>query len=92
MMKKLFALALIVALSACAGDRRQFYKDGVSPDEYRTDAYECERDMRQAATSFGRGATAPVYAQRFGVRCMESKGYTYGVSAVAPTREGWTAR
>jgi hypothetical protein len=45
-------------------------KPGGSQEQYRSDSYECERDMRQ--TRF----MGPIDASRFYVRCMRSRGYS----------------
>lgn len=75
MLKFIFSIVVMVLAGGCAPDSRHFVKDGVSPEEYRADAYACERDTRMSAGSFGTGVTAPTYAQNFAIRCMASKGY-----------------
>jgi hypothetical protein len=47
----------------------------VTDAQAQGDAYECERDARMSAPSFGRGPVAQVLAERFQARCIVSKGY-----------------
>jgi hypothetical protein len=48
----------------------------VTDAQAQVDSYECERDARMSAPSFGRpGPVAQILAQRFQARCMASKGY-----------------
>lgn len=72
----LLAIAAI-AVSACAGDTRRFYKEGAVQADYDRDSYECERDTRQVERSFGYGYDRPGAAFSFAVRCMSAKGYVY---------------
>lgn len=77
MFRALTAIAVIALVAGCAGDTRRFYKDGVDLAQYERDAYECERDTRMSAVSFGGGVTAPTFARNFAIRCMQAKGYEW---------------
>jgi len=68
------ALAALLALYGC-GPRYVWVKD-VSQDELNRDRYECERDMRAGALSFGTGIVGQINANEFMGRCFQAKGYT----------------
>lgn len=79
--RPLFVLTIgaAAALAACAPMRQEtFYKAGISTEEFNRDTYECERDTRAAAASFGRGPMAAEEARGFAIRCMQARGYSYG--------------
>ena len=67
------ALAAFLALCGC-GPRYVWVKD-VSQDELNRDRYECERDMRAGAMSFGTGIVGQINANDFMGRCFQAKGY-----------------
>ncbi len=72
-----------LALLAC-GPRYQWVKN-VSPEQARMDAYECERDMRAGANSFGTGIISrQMNADEFQARCFQAKGYTLQPIAEEP--------
>jgi hypothetical protein len=64
---------LLAALAACS-PQYEWRKPGSTQADFRRDAYECERDMRQSGY-FGSGLAAAFEAQAFQERCMEAKGY-----------------
>lgn len=66
-------------LAACnQGPGERFYKKGATADDYSRDTYECERETRQVAASFGVGPAARSYAFDFMFKCMVARGYSYG--------------
>ena len=71
---------LIIVLLGCA--KRVWTKTGLTEQEFRTDSYACERDMRQSGY-FGTGFAGMLSAQDFIGRCMRSKGYD-----LVPASEG----
>ena len=78
-MKTLVLIAAAAALVAgCATDNRRFYKADGRYNDPTADRYECERDTRMSASSFGRGFTAQYYAEQFFIRCMAAKGWEFG--------------
>ena len=73
--------ASAILLTACAvQEQRQltFIKNGASYADYQRDSYDCERDTRMAAGSFGTGPIARANAQDFLLRCMTVKGWDFG--------------
>jgi hypothetical protein len=72
-MMRCFALLLSV-LSVAGCVRMVWTKEDFTEQEFRVDAYACERDVRQSGY-FGTGGEAAGNAQGFYRRCMESKGY-----------------
>jgi hypothetical protein len=68
-------LAGTLMLGACASPA-MWTKPNVSFEDWRSDQYSCERDMRIGAASFGNGYTRAYYAQQFYNRCLEAKGYS----------------
>jgi hypothetical protein len=73
----LAAIIIALALGACAGDPRRFYKEGAVQADYDRDSYECEKETRQVERSFGYGYDRGGAAFSFAVRCMQAKGYVY---------------
>ncbi len=71
-MKRLLVLSLML-LAAC-GTRYMWVKK-VSQDELNRDRYECERDARMSAGSFGTGLVGAANAEDFIGRCFQAKGY-----------------
>jgi len=67
----------VCALSAfgCVGPQYVWVKHAPQ-DELTRDRYECERDTRAAASSFGPGLTGQLNAEQFMGRCFQAKGYT----------------
>lgn len=51
-------------------------KSGAGYQERNRDTYECEKDVRAAANTFGR-STAPYEANDYFSRCMISKGWAW---------------
>lgn len=75
-MGRMFAsVALAVALTGCADEPWQWTKPGATQAEFQTAAYECERDTRMAARSFGYGVVAQIEAEAFATRCMNARGF-----------------
>jgi hypothetical protein len=72
-MVRLFLLLAFVALSEGCG-QTIWTKQGGTEQEYRVDAYACERDMRQSGY-YGGGIAGALNAKGFYERCMMSKGY-----------------
>lgn len=75
-------LLLLILLASCA-PRYAFTKPDFNQADFQRDGYECERDMRAGAASFGGGWYGDVLAQRFLVQCMQVRGYT--LTEVDPT-------
>jgi hypothetical protein len=74
-MKRAVAVALLLVLGACS--HVVWDKPGATEEEFRRDAYQCERDARMSAGSFGGGLAGAINAQNFMERCMTyEKGYT----------------
>lgn len=72
-MRAIILFVMVVGLVACA-PQYKWYKSGATQADFRKDAYECERDMRQSGY-FGTGIVGAMNAQNFGERCMESRGW-----------------
>ena len=73
------AVFVALLLAACVqGTPERFYKKGATADDYSRDTYECERDTRVVAASFGVGPAAQSYAWEFMFKCMVARGYSYG--------------
>lgn len=73
MMRRLGLCLALLSLAGC-GPRYIWVKD-VSQDELNRDRYECERDMRAGALSFGGGIAGQINANEFMGRCFQAKGY-----------------
>lgn len=67
-------LMLSLGLLAACGPRYIWVKN-VGEDELNRDRYECERDARMSAGSFGTGLVGALNAQDFMGRCFQAKGY-----------------
>ena len=82
-MRKSVAVASIsiFALSGCAAPT-VWVKRGANSQDYSTDSYSCERDMRQSGY-YGTGLTGAVNAATFENRCMEAHGWTRETQADA---------
>jgi hypothetical protein len=50
-------------------------KPGVSDAMIERDQFECEKDTRMSAASFGGGFTGQARAEQFFQRCMAARGY-----------------
>ena len=67
-------VALITILLATGCTRYVWTKSNLTEQEFRSDSYACERDMRQSGY-FGTGLVGALNSQDFFARCMKSKGY-----------------
>lgn len=65
----------VLALTGCA-EPDMWVKAGTTQVDYQKDSYECERDARMSAASFGGGLAGAMNAQGFYRRCMVAHGYT----------------
>lgn len=75
-MGRMFAITGVMALSvAGCGDDGVWTKQGATYADYRTASYECERDTRMSAVSFGTSILAQHYAQEFFAKCMNTRGF-----------------
>ncbi len=72
-MRGLLVVAMVAALAGCA--RIIWSKPGATQQDYATDSYACERDMRQSLY-FGGGLVGQANAQSFMNRCMVAHGWT----------------
>jgi hypothetical protein len=63
----------------------------VSQDELNRDRYECERDARMSAGSFGTGLVGELNAQEFMGRCFQAKGYHLQAVGEVPAPAPWVA-
>jgi hypothetical protein len=81
-MKRLLVMSL--GLLAACGPRYIWVKD-VGQDELNRDRYECERDARMSAGSFGVGLVGQMNAEEFMGRCFQAKGYVLTAVPTAPT-------
>ena len=76
-MRSLLAIALIApGLSNCAA-QRTWQKPGATAQDFQTDSYECERDVRQSGY-YGTGLVGTINVNGFFNRCMEARGYYLG--------------
>lgn len=77
---KMNRMALLVLaaslLGGCADD--VYYKEGATQADFQRDSYECERDARMSAASFGGGIAGAMEARNFYRRCMGVRGYRLG--------------
>ena len=70
---KMFSVIVAIGLSACTTVSRN--KSGSTQQDFASDTYSCERDMRQSGY-FGGGVVGQINAQTFQERCMAAKGWT----------------
>lgn len=85
-MGRMFALiGAAVALASCAEQPWVWEQSGGSAVPLQQAQYECERDTRMSAASFGYGIMAQVYARDFAIRCMGSKGWYRQAVGAQPT-------
>ena len=79
-MKRLVILLAVVSLLfGCA--RPVWVHPEYTPEKWKKDSYECERDARQSHY-FGTGITGSINMQNFFNRCLESKGWMRQQEAV----------
>lgn len=74
----------IAALAACCAfvlvgcaPQRVWTKPGASEQDFKVDAYNCERDARQSGY-FGTGLVGQINFNDFQQRCMEAHGWALG--------------
>lgn len=85
-MGRMFAVVVAsIALASCAEQPWVWAQSGNAAMPLQQAQYECERDTRMSAASFGYGVMAQVYARDFAVRCMGSKGWYQQTVGAAPT-------
>lgn len=73
---KIKAIAAVCALTLLGGCAQVIWdKAGATKQDYATDTYECERDVRQSGY-YGGGLVGAINAQEFGARCMQARGWT----------------
>jgi hypothetical protein len=75
-MKRLIGTILLSALLGACAAPNIWTKPDVTAEEWRSDQYSCERDMRMSIASFGSIYTRDYYAKQFYARCLQSKGYS----------------
>ena len=73
-MKRLLLLASGIVLTSCA--ETVWVESGATQADFKRDSYECERDTRMSAASFGGGFSGALGAQSFVERCMDVKGWS----------------
>ena len=73
-----FAFALLLGACSQPSNPERFFKAGATTDDYTRDSYECERETRSVAASFGTGPAAQANARDFMFKCMSARGYSYG--------------
>jgi hypothetical protein len=84
-------LVLLLFVSGCS-EPYAWIKAGASNDDFRRDAYECERDTRMAATSFGAGLAGQVDARNFYEKCLLARGYSKASTTAYGQRDSTGAR
>jgi hypothetical protein len=72
-MRRLAIIAVLLPLAACA--QYVWVKPGATQADFKRDAYNCEKDMRQSGY-YGGGLAGALEAYGFEQRCMEAQGYT----------------
>ncbi len=89
-MRRIATLALAgLALAACEGPDI-WDKPGATQADFQRDAYECERDARMSAMSFGGGIAGAIEAKNFYRRCMVAHGYTLRQNSSATASPTYT--
>jgi len=73
-LKRIALAAAALGLSAC-GPQMAWVKPGAAPQDFTTDSYLCEKDMRQSG-DFGGGLGGLLEAGAFEGRCMNAHGWT----------------
>ena len=66
-------ILICVLLAGCA--QYQWQKYGATQQDFKRDAYNCEKDMRQSGY-YGTGLVGAIEAYSFEDRCMEAQGYS----------------
>jgi hypothetical protein len=74
-MRSSLAIFSVIALTACTQEYVTWEKNSPTAPDLQVAFYECERDTRMAARSFGSGFAAQAEAEAFFGRCMSTKGY-----------------
>lgn len=67
-------VAAALLLQGC-GQPWEWASTGNASVDFSKASYECERDMRMSAASFGDGIMRQYYADQFVIRCMSYKGW-----------------
>ena len=80
-MRKLIFL-LVFSLTSCANQQRVWTRDGATDQDFTTDKYECEKDVRQSGY-FGAGLIGAANMSNFAARCMEARGWRLEAQASA---------
>jgi len=83
------AIALALLAGGCASEPndRIWQKDNPKPDELRQVSYECERDTRMSAGSFGRNPyMASGQASVFFEQCMNARDWYYSRIPYVPNQ------
>lgn len=76
-MRSVIAIVLLgLGVAGCA--TITYDKPGASAQDFKTDAYSCEKDARQSGY-FGTGIIGSMNMQGFYKKCMEAHGYTQHV-------------
>ena len=83
---KTIAIASSVLLGGCA--QTYWTKPGFNAADWQRDNYECERDARMSAASFGGNVFSAV---DFFNRCLRAKGYYQARAVDAPGQPGISA-
>lgn len=73
-MRALVLGAMALVFGGCA--ETVWVKPGATQSDFNRDSYECERDARMSAGSFGGGIGGAIEARGFMERCMGVRGYT----------------
>jgi hypothetical protein len=75
MRSTLILVLTALLLGACASEPTTWVKMDGHAETWPKDRYECERDARMSAASFGTGLVASRRAQQFFDQCLRAKGY-----------------
>lgn len=73
-MRRIAASVVLLALGACATPD-YWVRHNATQQEFDTDSYACERDVRQSGY-YGTGYVGASNAKSFMRRCMGAKGWT----------------
>lgn len=76
-MRKIVVATLVFVLAGCSSGRVQFIKEGASLQEQMAYRYDCEKDLRTVAYSFGR--FDEIGMKTFYARCMIAHGWSVRV-------------
>ncbi len=66
---------VLVGLTLCGCATNVWNKPGATQQDYATDSYNCEKDMRQSGY-YGSGILGAINAKNFEERCMFAHGWT----------------